>query len=123
MSPVDKDTISYLSTSLADRVPLPAPGFPNTTILNTLPSLPVFAGSSFVLVALRNKLREEMAEGVNLLSLDAAEPQCLDVRCKGDASISEGKEGELEKVWERGKLEDGLPKPAVCIRGNKYSKH
>lgn len=53
-------------------------------------------------MALRNKLREEMVEGVNLLSLDAAEPQCLDDHCSGDTSISEGKEGESEKVWEEG---------------------
>ena len=79
------------------------------TILNTLPSLPVFADSSFGLVALRNKLREEMVGGVNLLSLDAAEPQCLDDHCSGDTSISEGKEGESEKVWEEGGSRTALP--------------
>ena len=97
MSPVDKDMISYFLTSLEDRVPLPAPGFPNMIILNTLPSLPGFTDSSFSLVALRNRLREAIVDGIEpLLSLDAAGPQCLDDRCRVDISISGGKEGERE---------------------------
>ena len=83
-------------------MPLPAPGFPNMTILNTLPSLPGFPESSFGLVALRNKLREEIVDGTDPLNLGAAEPQCLDDHRRVDVSISEGKEGEGEKVGERG---------------------
>lgn len=90
MSPVDKDMISYFLTSLEDRVPFPAPGFPNMTILNTLPSLPVFPDSSLALVALRNRLRDGTAEEVNLPTLDTAEPQCLGDHCRGDISIGEG---------------------------------
>ena len=95
MSPVDKDMISYFLTSLADRVPLPAPGFPNMTILSTFPSLPCFPDSSLAGVALRNRLREGMAEGVVLLTLKTAEPQCLGDHCRGDISMGEEKrEGE-----------------------------
>jgi hypothetical protein len=100
MSPVDKDTISYFFTSLADKVPFPAPGFPNMTILNTFPSLPVFPDSSFALVELRNRLREEVAGG---LSLKAAEPQCLDEHCRGDISIRGGRRWLVAK--ERKRLE------------------
>ena len=91
ISPVDKDMISYFLTSLEDRVPLPAPGFPNMTILNTFPSLPAFPGSSFPLVALRNRLREETVEGVGPPSLNTAGPQCLDDHCRGDISMGEGR--------------------------------
>lgn len=73
MSPVDKDMISYFLTSKEDRVPFPAPGFPNMTILNTFESFPVFPDSSFALVALRNKPREETVERVDPQSLNSAE--------------------------------------------------
>ena len=81
-------------------MPLPAPGFPNMTILSTFPSLPAFPGSSFPLVALRKRLREETAEGVGPPSLNTAEPQCLDVHCRGDMSMGEGG-GEGRDGWER----------------------
>ena len=93
ISPVDKDMISYFLTSLEDRVPLPAPGFPNMTILNTFPFLPAFPGSSFALVALRNRLREETVEGARLLVPGTAEPQCLDDHRRADISIGEGRQG------------------------------
>ena len=79
-------------------MPLPAPGFPNMTILSTFPSLPAFPGSSFPLVALRKRLREETVEGVGPPSLNTAEPQCLDVHCRGDMSMGEGG-GEGRDGW------------------------
>jgi len=88
---------SYFLTSLEERVPLPAPGFPNMTILNTFLSLPAFPESSFALAALRNKLREGMIEEVDLPTLGTAEPQCLDDHCKGGVSIGEGEEGRRER--------------------------
>ena len=99
MSPVDKDIISYFLTSLEDRVPLPAPGFPNMTILSTFPSLPAFPGSSFPLAVLRNRLREEAIEGVDPPSLNAAGPQCLDDHCRGDISMGEGEEAKGRDGW------------------------
>lgn len=99
MSPVDRDMTSYFLTSLEERVPLPAPGFPKMTILNTFPSLPAFPDSSFALGVLRNKLREGMAEEVDLPTLDTAEPQCLDDHCKGDISMGEGGRGEGRDGW------------------------
>ena len=97
ISPVDNDIISYFLTSLADRVPFPAPGFPNMTILSTFPSLPAFPDSSFALVALRNRLREATVEGADLPALSTAEPQCLGDHCRGDISMGEG-----EKLREGG---------------------
>jgi hypothetical protein len=91
MSPVDKEVTSYFLTNLEDRVPFPAPGFPNMTILNTFPSLPVFPDSSFTLVALRNRVREGTVGGIDPLSLNAAGPQCLDDHCRGEMSIGKGK--------------------------------
>lgn len=73
-------------------MPFPAPGFPNMTILNIFPSLPGFPDSSFALVALRNSVREGMVAGIDLLSLNAAELQCLEDHCGGDISIGEGEE-------------------------------
>ena len=96
MSPVDRDIISYFLTTLEDKVPLPAPGFPNMTILSTFLSLPAFPGSSFPLVALRNKLREETVDPPNL---NTAEPQCLDDHCRGDVSMGEGEEGRERHDW------------------------
>jgi len=90
MSPVDKDTMSYFLTSLADRVPLPAPGFPNTTILNTCPSLPDLPDSSLPLAALRNRLREG---GIDLPTFNTGGRRCLGDHWKGDISMGEG-EGE-----------------------------
>lgn len=87
MSPVDKEVISYFLTNLEDRVPFPAPGFPNMTILNTFP------GSSFALVALRNRVREGMVAGIDLLSLYTAELQSLDDHCGGEISIGKGEAG------------------------------
>lgn len=105
MSPVDKAIISYFLTSLEDKVPFPAPGFPNMTILNTFPPLAAFPGSSFDLAVLRNRLREGMVEGVDPLALRTAERQVLDDHCRGDTSIGEGEEGEGETVGERKVLE------------------
>ena len=99
MSPVDKDIISYFLTSLEDRVPLPAPGFPNMTILNTFPFLPAFPESSFALVALRNRLREEAVEGVDPPNLNTAEPQHLDDHRRGDISMGSGEEGTGKDGW------------------------
>lgn len=93
MSPVDNEMISYFLTNLEDRVPFPAPGFPNMTILKTVPSLPVFPGSSFALVVLRNRVREGMVAGIDLLGPNTAGPQCLDDHCRGDISIGDGEEG------------------------------
>lgn len=64
--------MSYFLTSRADKVPLPAPGFPNMTIRNASPSLPAFPDSSLALVALRNRLREGTVEGVDLPTLNTA---------------------------------------------------
>ena len=59
-------------------MPLPAPCFSNITILNTFPFLPAFPESSFALVALRSRLREEAVKGVDPPILNTAEPQHLD---------------------------------------------
>jgi|SRR5882762_2514206 len=91
MSPVDKDTMSYFLTSLADRVPLPAPGFPNMTILNTSPSLPDLPDSSLALAALRNRLREGGVEGIDLPTLNTGGRRCLGDHWRGDISMGEGK--------------------------------
>jgi len=99
MSPVDKDMISYFLTSLEDRVPLPAPGFPNMTILNTFPPLPAFPDSSLALVALRNRLRDGTVKGVDPPTLNTAEPQCLDDHCRGDISMGREEEGEGRGGW------------------------
>jgi len=100
MSPVDKDTISYFLTSLEDRVPLPAPGFPNMTILNTFPSLPAFPDSSLVLAALRKRLREETVEGGDFATLNSVGPRCLGDNCSGDISMGKGEEWREETVGE-----------------------
>ena len=94
---MDKEVISYFLTNLEDRVPFPAPGFPNMTILNAFPSLPDFPDSSFALVTLRNRVREGTVGGIDLPSLDAAEQQCLDDHCRGDISIGRGEERERRK--------------------------
>lgn len=99
MSPVDNDTISYFLTSLEDKVPLPAPGLPNMTILNTFPSLAAFPGSSFDLVVLTNRLREGAVGGLDLPTLNTAEPQFLDDHCRGDTSIGGGGEEEGRDGW------------------------
>lgn len=56
MSPVDSDNTSYFFTSLADSVPLPAPGFPNMSMRNTLP--PPLPGVSLVTAPARTLWRE-----------------------------------------------------------------
>jgi len=98
MSPVDKDTMSYFLTSLADRVPLPAPGFPNMTILNTSPALPDLPDSSLGLAALRNRVRE----GIDVPTLNTAGRQCLGDHWEGDISMGEGEEGRGEEEPESG---------------------
>lgn len=79
-------------------MPFPAPGFPNIIILNTFPFFPGFVDSSFTLVALRNRPREEMAEGGALPSPDTAEQQCLDDHRRGDISINgaQGRKGMVD---------------------------
>ena len=97
MSPVDKDTMSYFLTSLAERVPLPAPGFPNMTILNTPPSLPDLPDSSLALAALRNSVREGTVEGIDLPTLNTAGRRCLGDHWEGDISMGEGGKGRGER--------------------------
>ena len=112
---MDKEVVSYFLTNLEDSVPFPAPGFPNMTILNTFPSLPAFPDSSFALVVLRNRVREGVVAGIDLLSLNAAGPQCLGDHCRGDISMGKGGEGE------RGRGEKVIEGPRARASGYIYT--